>query len=237
MKKLLFLVLLLTISACNANQETTISREISTTGYAEVKAKPDQAIVDVTAKALLSTSAEANQEVNRQVNRFLEALNKLGIKQKDIVASSIHLNPRYEHRGNGERQFSGYEASRNLQITLHQLDQIGQVLDLSLASGLNTINNVRYISSKESELIAKAHQLAIENSKQKAAYLAKAYGAELGPIKSINYHSNQPVPYAETRDSMQPALMRTSASPAVYLPDDITFTDQIQVVFELLINN
>ncbi|TNE86234.1 MAG: DUF541 domain-containing protein, partial [Gammaproteobacteria bacterium] len=146
--------------------------------------------------------------------------------------------PRYEH-SDGNRIFSGYEATRTVSVTLHQLSQLTHVMDQALAHRLEGIDNIRYESSKAEEYQRKAHQLAITDSKLKAESLAKAYGAELGPIVRIDYHRNTPIFNAKAQDvAFESAqLLRSSVSrPGTYLPDQLTYEDNIQVVFDLIVN-
>ena len=235
MRLLGLFTILLFATACQA--ETVGVRQISTMGYGEIKVQPDQALLQVTAKAQHPTSAQAHEEVNKLVSNYLAILAKQGIAKKDIVAATIHLQPRYEHRASTGSQFVGYEASRNIEITLNDLQKIGEILDLAVNSGIETINTIQYQSSQEDKHKLQAHKLAIADSQQKAASLAEAYHAKLGPIRSINYFGNSPgpIPREMAADSGM-AMMRVAASPAVYLPDEITFSDQIQVVFDLEIN-
>lgn len=235
MRLLGLFTIVLFATACQAEPEDV--RHISTMGYGEVKVQPDQALIQVTAKAQHRTSVQAHEEVNKLVSNYLATLLKQGISKKDIVAASIHMQPRYEHRSSSGSQFVGYEASRNIQITLNELQKIGDILDLAVNSGIETINTIQYRSSEEDKIKLQAHKLAIADSQQKAARLAQAYDAKLGPIRSINYFGNslELSPREMAADSGM-AMMRVAASPAVYLPDEITFSDQIQVVFDLEIN-
>ncbi len=82
-----------------------------------------------------------------------------------------------------------------------------------------------------------ARQRAITDSKEKAEVLAKAYNAKLGSILRIEYQapSNYPQPYGHME-----ALSKSSMGDQVqvqYLHDQVQFTDRINVVFELLIND
>lgn len=235
MRNLVALLFLIVALDCHSH-ELPSPRTVSTNGSGIVEVLPDQVMINLSAKALKSTASLAKQQVDDQVNELLAQLKKLGINQKDIVASGIQLNPRYEHRPNVGPYFTGFEAIRNIHITLDDIDRLTMVLDKALASGINTIEGVNYLSSDEEKHQAKARELAIADSREKASYLAKAYGAELGPIVTISYHNALPIAkHSATMDMPEMALLRSANAPGVYLPDKLTFQDNIQVTFDLII--
>ncbi len=236
MKAFYLLPLVLLAIACQAQTDPE-GRLVSTHGYGEVKVAPDQAIVSLTARATHRTGKAAKQDVDDRVNRFLDNLKKLSIPQSDVVASQLRIQPRYEYRSNSNR-FVGYEASRHVQVTLKKLDDLTEVMDAGLNAGVGNIDSVSYESSEEEKYRLQAHRQAIEDSKAKAAALAKAYNAELGPILRIEYHDNAVHFGAIQADAIAEvaSFSARGAQPGVYLPDKITFTDRIQVIFDLIVN-
>ena len=239
MKTLLItLTLLLPLAAAAAS--TYDHRIVSTNGFGEVEAKPDMATLNLNVSVTRSEALTAKQEVDKRVNKFLAALKRFKIADEDIVASTLRTNPRYEYDRQSSRQrFAGYDASRTLRITVRKLDQLTEIMDVALEQNIQGIQNIQYKSSKEDELRDRARRMAIADSKTRAAELARAYGAELGPILHINYHSQRPVFGA------RPELMTLRANAiaaaadqqsGVYLPDVIKFSDNIQVVFDLIVS-
>ena len=84
---------------------------------------------------------------------------------------------------------------------------------------------------------AEAQRIGAEHRQhQQAGELAAAYGVELGPIVSISYRSQKVTPIF--MDAAAPMQMARAESGPVgrYLPDEITFSDQIDVVFDLIVN-
>lgn len=218
-------------------------RLVHTNGYGEVKVKPDMAKVSLSVTAIHKEALNAKQDVDKRVNNFLKAVQKMGVKEKDIVASRIRTHPQYEYKNLiKKRAFTGYNATRNLTITIRKLEQLTDVMDLALEHKIQNIGNVSYESSEADKHIDQARQNAINNSKRKAEALAKAYGAKLGNIVSINYYSNQAnfglnsKFRAESSHSRDMAFAAVADQGATYLPDEITFSDNIQVVFDLIVD-
>ncbi len=212
-------------------------RQVSVTGLGEVSAKPDSARVNLSVKSVRRESTAAKDEVDTRVNAFLEALDDLGFAEDDITAGTLRTNPRYDYRS-GEQVFAGYQASRVLTVMVKDLEDLEGLLDTALAQGIDSVNQIEYQVSDPSALERRARELAIEHSKQQAMELAQAYGAELGPISSINYRSQQVRPvFMEAGVQMAFRTAAADAGPVgQYLPEQITFSDQIDVVFDLIIS-
>jgi uncharacterized protein len=226
------LVFIAALSACTAAAE----RQVSVTGLGEVSAKPDSAAVSLMVQSVRRESAAAKADVDTRVNAFLQSLDALGFAEEDVTAGSLRTSPRYDYR-NGEQTFTGYEASRLLSVEVDDLDDLNGLLDAALRDKIDSVNNIEYRVSDSSALEAKARELAIAHSKKQAAELAAAYGVELGPIVSINYRSQGVTPvFMDAGPVMQMARAEAS-SKGRYLPDEITFNDQIDVVFDLIVNH
>lgn len=236
LNKLLLLPLLFVVFACQAH-ENPQRRIISTNGHGEVKVKPDMAIINLSVRATHKSGKAAKQDVDDRVNNFLDALKALGIKKEDIVASNLRVYPRYEHQSR-HRIFKGYEATRNMSVSLHKMEMLTDVMDKALEQRLEGIDQIRYDSSKADKHRDTAHRLAIENSKVKANALAEAYGAELGPVLTINYHNNTPIYGGEKIEMMADAapMMLRESRPGTYIADKLVFSDNIQVTFDLIVS-
>ena len=209
-------------------------RTVSTSGQGVVRVDANRAAIHMQISTINKSATSAKQTVDQTINRALSAMEKLGISKDQLVASTIRLVPSYEY-SNRERIFSGYQAIRELTVTLNKLPLLDKVLESATAAGVNNVLSIQLQSSQEEELKTRARKLAIEDSKRKADELATAYGAELGNVHTIQYHSNTPIVMQEMAAGS--AMLRAAPDQAggQYLHDKIEVTDQVQVVFELLI--
>jgi len=228
-----FTLLLSSLSFANPLSNTADST-ISVKGKSVVSTKPDQASINLSASTQAMDSASAKAELDQTLNRFFDELNKIGIQDKSIVAKSIQISPQYEYQ-NRQQRFIGFQATRAIVVELDDLEKIHPVLDKAVTLNISGIQGVHYSSSKENELRQHARKLAIKDSIQKATDIAKAYGAQLGPVNRILYQAgstNQPFPV----DSFQTRSQALEASPAGgrFIPGDITISDEISVSFSLL---
>jgi len=213
--------------------ELPANRHISTTGYGEVRVQPDTVVIQLEVSATEASGAAAKKAVDERVNRFLAASERAGLDKKQISAGQLHINARWEYR-NQERVFSGYQASRNLQIRLTDLERLSAVVDMALDNGISNVQQLSYEHSKADELTRQAHQKAVENSKSKAESLAAAYGARLGLIYSIHYQrANIQLPPPIRHEAAMARADFAADSAGVYLQEEIVFSDSIEVVFDL----
>ena len=225
----LLLALLLTL--VNQAHASSISPQIEVTGISDFSVQPDEALIRLSLTSTMATSKDALNDVGKKLTKFLENLKPLTLSKNSLIAGTIQLSPRYDYRGNQQR-FVGFEARRDINITLSDIDLLSKLLDIAVGSGVNQINGITYQSSNKTKMTEKARSLAIEDSQQKAEKLAKAYGAKLGPILNISYLSRTPGrPYSHPE--MRMALSDATGT-GPFIPGEINFSDQISVVFSLI---
>ena len=223
--------IIVSATGCNAQSDQLAPRKVITSGSGLIQVEPNMAQLTMQLEALNRDGGAAKSDVDGRVNNFLEALKTLNIDEADVVASALQLSPSYEYH-NQKRQFTGYRASRTINLTLHKLEQLNQLMDLALKSGIDQIGHIELKVDNEQ----KYQQQAITDSQQKAAALAKAYGAALGPILQIEYQGSAiryPQPSFGMKAMSRGASMEQDA-PGRYLHDKIQFNDHINVIFELL---
>ncbi|MAT50878.1 MAG: hypothetical protein CMK32_06820 [Porticoccaceae bacterium] len=224
------MAMLFTLGA-NAEPE---GRTLTTSGQGELRVQADQAVITMQVETQSPSASEAKTTVDGRVNALLEALSKSAVSRDDIVASTLRISPSFDYRDR-QRVFTGYQASRDIVITLKNLDSLNGILDDAVESGVNQISQIQLTSSKEDQYLQQVRDLAIEDSKAKSRLLAEAYGARLGPIRTIRYQSVRPLPMVKAEMSMDSARLSAASEGGQYLHDEITFRDNIDVVYDLIL--
>lgn len=205
--------------------------QITVTGNSEITAEPDQATINLSVRTQALSSAEAKKDNDQRINVFFDALNDLSIKDDAITAASINISAQYDYQ-NRQQRFIGFQVSRAISVEIEDLEMLHSVLDTAVNLRINSIQSISYSSSKEGELRKQARVAAIEDSKAKAQELAEAYDAKLGPIYNISYQTgriNQPA----ARVAMATEAF-ADASGGRFIPGDLSITDHINVVFDLI---
>ncbi len=235
---ILMMASVVSTASCHAETDQTSQRKVITSGTGLIAVEPNMAQLNMQLEALNRDGSAAKADVDQRVNDFLVALKALNIDDSDLVASSLQLQPNYEYHNN-KREFSGYRASRNIALTVNRLEQLNQLMDLALESGIDQIGQIELKVADERRYRQQAQQQAIADSLQKASVLAKAYGATLGPVLQIEYRGSA-VHYPQPHFDMQ-AMRRSAqlekAPQGKYRHDNIQFNDHINVIFELLVKD
>jgi uncharacterized protein YggE len=237
MKKLVLVIFIALLSVLSLSSNAQITeRTIITSGEGKVSVAPDMAELNMQLQTINKDGNKAKTDLDAQLNRLLAALAPIGISSTELIASTLQLNPQYEYQ-NKRRQFVGYRASRNVAVNLSRLDQLNLVMETALAAGVDQLGRVNFKIADESQYKKQAQQQAIDQSKRLAKQLAESYDATLGPIVQITYQGSDiqyPRPMTQLRQHSDTS-MRGHTEPGIYLHDNITFTDRISVIFELII--
>ncbi len=172
-------------------------RTLTVIGEGKVSLVPDVAQLDVGAEASAETVAEAKAEVDRLRAAILNALEQVGVDQKDIQTS--HYSIYYEHetplaRGGSAEGGQGADATgqgryrvRNmLRVMVRDVDKAGSVLDAVVEAGANQVYGVAFTVSDESRWQGQARGAAMDNARARAGELARLADVELDQVLSVS---------------------------------------------------
>ncbi|WP_447470242.1 oxidative stress defense protein [Vibrio harveyi] len=201
---------------------------VSTTGYGEVVATPDMATFSVKVVDTTMTAEQAKQSVDNTVDEFLKSLADAGLSKDNITSSNLYLAPQYHYPKSGKAELVGYRASRSIDVTVNDLANLNEYLDMALKAGINQVDNIQLKVSNQSEYQQKARMAAIKDAQSKAASLATGFDKKLGDVWQINYNQMH----------ARPVLMRSMAMDArestnSYQDSTLVIRDQVDVVYRL----
>ncbi|MGN1394375.1 MAG: SIMPL domain-containing protein [Succinivibrionaceae bacterium] len=206
--------------------------EIVVNGVSSIYAQANQVELYVGVVSEKDTVKEAKKNAEDSVKSFFDGIEKLKINKEMVKAEDISIYPNYEYKDR-KRILVGYTAKRMITVKLSDFTYIPKVLDLAVASGMNSIEDLKYGVKDPKAIKEQARQEAIKNARENAESLAKGFGVSLGKIKSVVYHSYQATP--RTFKASNKALLMDAAvnsvSEDVYTPSDIRFDDEVSVTF------
>ena len=158
--------------------------QIAVSGKGMVKAEPDVAYATLGVERTEKTATEAQQLMARKMNNIQSSLKKMGIKDDKIETTSVTLSPAYQYE-KGKRTLIGYTARNQIKVTIDKLDEVGKIIDASIAAGATNVNRISFSLKEESAFKKAALKKAYEEAKGKADTIAAAAGLSLTKIKSI----------------------------------------------------
>jgi uncharacterized protein YggE len=203
---------------------------ISVSSTATVKATPDEAVVDLTVRSESADSAAAFSRNATQMQAVLNALRVAGLdEKKDVQTTNVSLDQRVVNRGKAnERQV--FEASNSVEVTIHDLSSVGSVIDAAVRAGADSVNDIRFEVSNPNTVRTDALSRAVAGARAKADALAKAAGAQVVAVVSIDERNYQPPVYRTTFDQ---ALVAAPAVTPIVPPDSLQVTETISAVWEI----
>ena len=162
-------------------------------------------------------------------------LGKFNVDEKNVSASSISTAPEYSFGDNEKRVLDGYRASRNLKVTLNNLEHLNAFMDFALSVQLDEITRVELKSSKEAELKNEARALAVADAKERGSLLANAFGATIGKIYSIGSSTDDSIGRYGVNNGIERIGSRMGKPQVTgqYLQENMVFSASISVVFDL----
>jgi uncharacterized protein YggE len=159
---------------------------ITTSGEAQVRVTPDRATVLVGVQTRGATAAAAGTSNARIQKAILDTLKAMGLGPDQLATQNYSVNPEMQYPPTGgPGKVVGYTVSNVVRVELRRVEQVGPVIDASLAKGANQINSVQFTSSTAAEARRTAMGDAVRDARADAEALARAAGGTLGPVIEI----------------------------------------------------
>jgi len=212
-----------------APSTTSGDRTVTVSGTGEVTATPDTAIVTLGVTTQAESAADALSQNNIKMQALINALKSNGVAAKDIQTSTIQLYPVYKSNpsANSQPTITGYQATNLVTVTIHDLANLGTLLDLSVQAGGNTIQGISFEVSDQTPLLEDARKAAVADALNKAQQLASLTGATLGDVLTIQETGGQPGPVLISES------VAMSAAPVPIETGTQTIQLQVQITWAL----
>jgi uncharacterized protein YggE len=92
-------------------------------------------------------------------------------------------------------QISGYTVTNTVQVTIRDLNKVGQILDQAVQAGANDVSGVTFAIENPSKLQADALGQAVSDAQNRATALAQSSGVQLDNVIDITQMTgSSPVP-------------------------------------------
>jgi len=224
----------LSVPATSAMADEVRPRTAFVSGQGEVAAQPDMARVTLGVEARRPTLAEARSAVTASVDRVLALTRDLEIEPKYVNATRLQVQPEYNwNEKDRKRVLLGYVVSRQVEVELRDLDQLGALLERAVSAGANQVGDAALDSTRRKELERQAMALAVQDARLNAEALARAAGVQLGAVRTLNASGSAP-PMPMYRMS---AAMADAAAPpeATYQAADMKFTANVSAEYDLVV--
>jgi len=153
--------------------------------YGEAKVQPDMATIQLGVTTEGATAAAAMAANNEQMTRVMTALRGAGIAAKDIQTSNLNLSPKYVYGQNQAPRLTGYQASNDVRITVHDLSRLGPAVDATVSAGANQVNGISFGLNDRTAAESAARAQAVRALQAKADEYARATGYRVLRLVSL----------------------------------------------------
>jgi hypothetical protein len=226
-----------TLPAATALADEPVPRTVSVSGQGEVSAEPDLAHVTLGVQARRPTMAEARKEVATTVDRVLALCKDLKIDPKFVNATRVQVQPDYSWDERNRKQvLLGYIVSRQVQVELRDLEQLGPLIERAVSAGVNQVSDPALDSTQRKQLERQAMTLAVQDARLNAETLAQAAGVGLGAVRTMSASGAPPVmPMYRSKMVMADAAAAPPAPEGSYEPGEMKFSASVGAEYDLVV--
>lgn len=218
----------------NIGWAQTSERSVAVSGTAFVLAEPDLARLNMTVIERNMTVSVAQQAAGKSVNNVLDVLKRHDIERKNINTTAALIRPDYKwNRTTEEQELRGYIVERRVNVTLHDLNKLGGLIEELTGAGISQLSPPQLDSSMRRELHREALANALADARANAETLAKASGNTLGKALSISTAGAAQPPRPMPMMRVQADAMAAESASESYLPGEIRIDAHINAMYEL----
>lgn len=196
----------------------------------ETKRVPDVAVISAGVVTQAADAAGAMNENAQRMAGVIAALKKAGVAERDIMTSTIRLDPQYRYGENVPPVITGYQANNSVSVRFRDVAKSGTILDALVKQGANQISGPNLQIDKPEAAEDEARVDAIKIARARADLYAGAAGLRVKRILSISeaggYAPPPPMPYAMMRG-------KAEAADSTIQPGEQTVGVSVTVSFEL----
>ncbi len=192
--------LLTAIAPTQAQQpQSPPERGVVVIGEASISVPPDYARVRSGVTTRAKTAKEATEANTKAMAAVTAMLSSAGIAQQDIQTTRFSVQPIYEsHPSSSEQRLSGFSVSNQVNVTIRQIDKVGEILDRLVTTGATDVGGVEFLHADPSKALDQARQAAVADARRKAELYAHASGLVLGGLNWITEDSRYGAPMPMT---------------------------------------
>lgn len=207
-------------------------REIHATGTGSVIGTPDRAQISLSIVSQNPDVKIAQQDNAARTTQVINALVAAGIPRDALKTTGYTIYPVYDYpeKSVSEQRNPTYRVTNTVTVTLHDVNRVGEVIDIGVANGVNEVSSIQFMLSDEQaqELRTNALDEAVARANADAQTVASALHVAVGPVKNVEIPQGySPVLFENyaARD------MKSVAGTTPIEPGDVTVTATVTITF------
>ena len=221
--------------AAAAPEDTGNNNVIHTTGTGNVIGTPDRAQITLSVDTENPNVKIAQQDNAVRMAKVIDAIVLIGIPRDALKTTGYNIYPVYEETPKSllDQKVRTYRVTNSLTITLHNVSQTGDVIDVAVANGITQANSIQFLLSDEQSQVLRTEALkkAVARARADADTVAGALGTPILGVQSADISGGySPVMFENYQYQSGDAMMK-SAAPTPIQPGDITVSAQVFITY------
>lgn len=216
------------------SQETPTDqrRTIAVTGVVKMTVKPDMAEVRIGVVTEGLDVRKIKSENDRRVRAIFDALERIGIAKRNIETTNLQITPLYDY-AQGRSELIKYQMKNAVVITVTNLDSVEAVINETVESGGNTVEQLVFQRSDREQLQDSLRLAAARNARTRADAVAEALDSKvLRPITiNVNLYPNR-LNVAEAL-SLNPGIQASGKTSTPISAGLLELIATVEVTFEI----
>jgi len=169
----------------STDQGAPAEGSIIVSGTGRVAVSPDVADLRLGVVVTRPTVDAARVEAASTMTAILAALDTAGVERRDVRTSLVSVQPRYDYRDGKAPLLTGYEISELVEVTVRDLERVGDVIDGTLAAGATRLDDLSFRVADPTAAEREARQRAMAEARARADVLAEAAGISVTGVAGI----------------------------------------------------
>lgn len=169
----------------STDQGAPAEGSIIVSGTGRVAVSPDVADLRLGVVVTRPTVDAARVEAASTMTAILAALDTAGVERRDVRTSLVSVQPRYDYRDGKAPLLTGYEISELVEVTVRDLERVGDVIDGTLAAGATRLDDLSFRVADPTAAEREARQRAMAEARARADVLAEAAGISVTGVVGI----------------------------------------------------
>jgi len=200
---------------------------ITVTSSGKVTVVPDVARVVVGFTSTQPSVKAARSTAATTMTQVIAAIRALGVAEADIRTVGLNLYPQYANNSPGK--IVGYSISEQLQVTVRDLDKVGDVVDVATGKGATDVGGVSFELADPDAAMNQARAAAVAAARTSAEAMAAAGHVTLGAVVAMtDVNVSAPYPMLMAAGKAADGSVATPVQPGTQ-----EVTAQVTVVFAI----
>ncbi len=207
---------------------------IQTSGTGNVIGTPDRAQVTFSVQTENTDVRAAQAENAVKMDKVHDALLAYGLPVESLKTTGYNIYPVYEE-SNGllKPKIKTYRVTNSLTVTLHNVSQTGEVIDIAVANGINQADSIQFMLSDEraQQLRTEALKEAVSRAKSDADTISAAMGTTITGVQRAETGSSYSPVYFQNY-ALDSAAPRAAAETPIQ-SGDITVSATVTIIYTI----